>query len=486
MQVRVTTTDAVKSIPEDLTRHLAQIVGSGNITTADADLREAGADWWPLGIVWQSDGDQPSLPAVVVRPGSPDEVASVLAVANESNVPVTPFAGRSGVCGGSLPVRGGISLDLRRLDRVIEIDTTDLMVHVEAGVLGPSLENALRAEGMTVGHYPQSFDLASVGGWIACRGAGQLSNRYGKIEDMLLGLEVALANGSIMRTNPQPRAATGPDLMRLFVGAEGILGVITSAWLKLWPVPEATATRAWSFDAFADGLEAMRRIMRTGARPACVRLYDGPESARHFGMADTRNAMIVLAEGSPAQVAFEIAAVEDTVAGFDASVDPEDNGLVDVWLEHRNDVSALHEVVERGIVVDTIEIAAPWSKLAAIYETTQAAVLGVDSTLICTAHASHAYKSGGCVYFTFAGVPGDDKAAKDAYYRTVWDTAMSHVRAGGGTISHHHGIGLVRARFLQEELGTGFEVLSAVKHALDPNGILNPGKLGLDASPWPV
>ncbi|MCC7075649.1 MAG: FAD-binding oxidoreductase [Acidimicrobiia bacterium] len=486
MQVRVTTADAVKSIPEDVTRRLEETVGPTHVTTADTDLREAGADWWPLGIVWQTDGDQPSLPAVVVRPGSADEVASVLAVANASLIPVTPFAGRSGVCGGSLPVRGGISLDLRRLDRIIEVDSTDLMVHVEAGVFGPPLEDTLRAEGVTVGHYPQSFDLATVGGWIACRGAGQLSNRYGKIEDMLLGLEVALANGSIMRTNPQPRAATGPDLMRLFVGAEGTLGVITSAWLKLWPAPAADARRAWSFDTFADGLEAMRRIMRTGTRPACVRLYDGPESARHFGTGDTRNAMIVLSEGDAAQVELEIAAVEEVVAGFGAAVSPEDSGLVDVWLEHRNDVSALHEVVERGIVVDTIEIAAPWSKLAAIYEETQAAVLGVDATLICTAHASHAYKSGGCVYFTFAGVPGDDRAAKDAYYRSVWDTAMSRVRAGGGTISHHHGIGLVRARFLREELGAGFDVLTAVKHALDPNGILNPGKLGLDGPVWPA
>lgn len=485
MNVRISTPDALTKIPTEVLAELASIVGADNVITEDKARTEAGHDWWPISIVWRHDGDQPAMPAVVVRPNSAEEVAAILATASEHCIPVTPFAGRSGVCGGSLPIHGGISLDMAGLDQIHEVDTDNLMVHVDAGVLGPDLEQVLAKHGMTVGHFPQSFDLASVGGWIACRGIGQFSNRYGKIEDMVLGLEVALADGTIMQTNPQPAAATGPDLMRLFLGAEGTLGVVTSAWLQLWPAPEARVMQAYSFDAFTDGIEALRRIMRTGARPACLRLYDGPESARHFALPDSRNAFVVLAEGNRRQTDYEIEEVESVLATFGGSVVREDVALVHHWLETRNDVSALDTVIGLGLVVDTIEIAAPWSKLPGIYTTTQAAVLKIDKTLACTAHASHSYLSGGCLYFTFAGAPGEDAKAKDAYYVSAWDAAMRAVRDGGGTISHHHGIGLVRARFMEEELGSGLDVLRALKAALDPQCVLNPDKLGLGHTVWP-
>ena len=485
-EVHVAASDAVTTISPELAAALVAIVGDDAVLATDDALTEAGADWWPIGIVWQHHGLQPSLPAVVVRPSDAAQTAAVLAAASDAGVPVTPFAGRSGVCGGSLPVRGGVSLDLRGLDRIHSVDTTDLVVHVDAGVFGPTLEAELARHGVTVGHFPQSFDLATVGGWVACRGAGQFSNRYGKIEDMVLGVEVALADGSVVRTNPQPAAATGPDLAALFVGAEGTLGVVTSVWLQLWPVAEKTAKLAASFDSFADTLEALRRIYRRGARPACLRTYDGPETARHFGLADDRNALIVLAEGDPAQVDFEMQVVTDVLDGFGDGCVREDDSLVDHWLEKRNDVSALHEVVAKGIVVDTIEIAAPWSKLAGIYDAVKAALFAVSGTAVVTAHASHTYLSGACVYFTFAGIPGDTVEAKDAYYRSAWDAAMTAVHDGGGTVSHHHGIGLVRGRWLAAELGdAGHALLARVKDALDPAGVLNPGKLGLGATVWP-
>ncbi|MCE7885640.1 MAG: FAD-binding oxidoreductase, partial [Actinobacteria bacterium ATB1] len=230
MQIRLSMPDAVREVPDSVRTRLVDALGRENVTSDEDALSEAGVDWWPLAIVWQNDGDQPSIPAVVARPGSTDEVSAVLSIADEARIPVTPFAGRSGVCGGSLPVCGGISLDLRRLDRIVEVDTTDLVVHVEAGVFGPALEDELSSHGMTVGHFPQSFDLATVGGWIACRGAGQFSNRYGKIEDMTFGMEV-VTPGKIRRQFLGPRPPVGPDWNALVIGSEGIFGAITAAEL---------------------------------------------------------------------------------------------------------------------------------------------------------------------------------------------------------------------------------------------------------------
>jgi alkyldihydroxyacetonephosphate synthase len=484
MVVRIAPPDAVTALPPEALAELAGAVGADNVLTDRGVLDEAGQDWWPLTLVWVHHGDQPALPAVVVRPASTAEVAQVLEIANRRRIPVTPFAGRSGVCGASLPVCGGISLDMRRLNQVLEVDADNLMVHTQTGVLGPTLEQRLREQGLTHGHFPQSIDLASVGGWIACRGAGQFSNRYGKIEDIVRGLEVVLPGGRVVETNAQPAAATGPDLMRLFVGAEGTLGVVTSARLQVWPAPQSEAKRAWSFPSFADGLTLMRQVMRRGARPACMRLYDGPESARHFGMPDTANVLVVLAEGDPAQVAYEIGVLDDETAAFE-DAKRQDDSLVDTWLAHRNDVSALHEVISRGIVVDTIEVAAPWTACAPLYDAVQQAIFGIEGSIVCTAHSSHAYLTGACLYFTFAGTPGDDAAAIDAYYDACWDAAMAATRRMGGTISHHHGIGVNRARFMADELGAGLDVLRAVKSALDPNGIMNPGKLGLGPDVWP-
>jgi len=485
MEVRISAAEATTSLAQDVLDDLARIVGTDHVLVEVAALTEAGRDWWPLTLVWVHHGAQPSLPAAVVRPASTHEVALVLALANRRGIPVTPFAGRSGVCGGSLPVRGGISLDLRRLDSVVDIDTDNLTARVQAGVFGPAYESALHEVGMTCGHYPQSFDIATVGGWLACRGAGQLSNRYGKIEDIARAVEVVLADGRVLATNAQPRAATGPDLMRLFIGSEGTLGVITEATLQIWPRPPAVEKRAWTVGRMADGIEVLRRTLRVGAHPACLRLYDGPETARHFSLPDDRCAIVMLAEGEPDEIAWQTKVVHDVVGDtFDARA--EDPKLVDDWLENRNDVSALGEVIERGIVVDTIEIAAPWTRLGPIYERVQRDVLAVDKALVCTAHSSHAYETGGCLYFTFAGMPEADPAAIDTFYDSCWEAAMAAVREGGGTISHHHGIGLVRARFLAGELGeTAMEVLTSMKSALDPNGILNPDKLGLGDILWP-
>lgn len=450
------------------------------VTADPAVLVEAGRDWWPIAIRWATEGAVPALPAVVARPADAAEVAAVLAACNEARVPVTAVAGRSGVCGASVPAFGGVALDLCGLYGLVDVDDTSLLATVRPGTFGPDLEAALQQRGVTLGHWPQSMDLSTVGGWIACRGAGQYSTRYGKIEDMVVGLEVALADGRLVRTGGTgPRAAVGPDLNQLFVGSEGVLGIVTEAVLRVRPVPAGEARRAYSFQGFAEGLEACRRILRRGATPAVLRLYDEVESARNFEMTDGC-ALIVLDEADGGLLEATMAVVDEECTALRAGA--ADVALVERWMSHRNDVSALAPLYRGGIVVDTIEIAGPWRVLPDVYGRCVDALRSIDGTLAASAHQSHAYVDGACLYFTFAGRAPDGAEGgswAEAYYRQAWDTVMAAVHEAGAAISHHHGIGLNRGRFVEGALGGAFEVLRAAKDALDPRGILNPGKLGL-------
>src|SRR6516165_6036659 len=263
----------------------------------DGDRVQAGRDWWPLTIGWALSDEVPARPAAVVMPSTAAEVAAVLACCADLRIPVTAAAGRSGVCGGSVPVFGGVVLDLTGLQGIVDIDDQSLLVDLLPGTFGDVLEESLRTQhGLTLGHWPQSITLSTVGGWVACRSAGQYSTRYGKIEDMVVGLEVALSDGRLIRTGgTAPRAAAGPDLTQLFVGSEGTLGVITEVRLRAHPVPPVERRAAFGFESFPAGLDSCRRILRRGATPAVLRLYDVTESRRTFDVSDG-SVLIVLDE----------------------------------------------------------------------------------------------------------------------------------------------------------------------------------------------
>ena len=470
--------------PTELTPGQLDTLGTicETVTSAD-EIGEASRDWWPLALHWSIAGETPTRASAVCRPRSTDEVAGVLRFANDAFIPVAAAGGRSSVTGSPLPLYGGIVLDMTEMRGVVSIDDESLTAEVFAGTFGPDYEGHLRDRGLTGGHYPQSMDISTVGGWLACRGAGQYSTRYGKIEDIVTGLEVVLADGNVVHTGGAPKAAVGPDLTQLFVGSEGTLGIITKAWLRVHPVATSERRAAFGFSSFVDGVEACRRILRRGATPAVLRLYDGQETQRSHGGDGSVCALLVLDEGDPAIVDATMTVVSEECA----PALPLDVGLVAGWMTHRNDTGGLQALTRKGFVVDTMEIAAPWSKLATLFDDVRAALMSVPTARAATCHLSHSYLDGACLYFTFAATP--EPADVEATYVAMWDAGTRATLAGGGNLSHHHGVGLNRSRFVAESLGTGLDVLRAVKDALDPNGVLNPGKLGLTtvigSTVWP-
>jgi len=464
----------VAEVPDALVERLAAVC---EVDRAPDVVAALSRDWWPLAMIWDDDDTPVTAATVVVRASRGEHVTEVARLCHEARVPLTVVAGRSGVCGASMPVHGGVLLDLTNLSGIVAVDDDSLVLDVRAGTFGTPLEQTLRDDfGATLGHWPQSIDLSTVGGWLACRSAGQLSTRYGKIEDMVLGLDVVLADGRTIDTGGAPRAAVGPDLTQLFVGSEGTLGIITGARLRLHPAPVADVRAAFAFDRFVDGLGACRRILRRGATPAVLRLYDAIEGDRHFSTGDA-NMLLVLDEGDPTLIDGVMRVVQEECAGATVA----DPSLLDTWLEHRNDVSALRHYIANGFVVDTMEVAARWSALPDVYERVLGALRSFDELAVASAHLSHAYSDGACLYFTFGGLT--PKEQREDFYRRAWDAAMEATLASGAALSHHHGIGLNRGRYARAALGDAFDVLAAAKTALDPTGILNPGKLGLP-SPW--
>ncbi len=470
--------------PVEVPEHLcASLRDTGAAVTDDPALvTEASRDWWPLAMTWALEGQVAARAGVVVTPTESTQVAEILAVCNDARVPVTAAGGRSGVLGASVPLFGGVLLDLCGLTGITDVDDTSMVVDVRCGTFGDRFEEELRREhAMTCGHWPQSMTLSTVGGWLACRGAGQFSTRYGKIEDMVVGLDVTLADGRRITTGGSPRQATGPDLNQLFVGSEGTMGIITSARLRVHPEPGASARGAWSFPTFADGLDFSRRILRRGATPAVLRLYDGVESDRNYHLGTDRNVVLVLDEGDPIIVQAMLAVATEEARCADGSpADRLDDELVDHWLAKRNDVSQLQPLIDSGLVIDTMEVSGPWAALPGAYRAAVDAMLAVPGCLAASAHASHSYIDGGCLYFTFGGKPEADTAAsKAALHRAIWAAGQGAALDSGCSVSHHHGVGLQRGEWLERAMGPAHQVLIDLKDALDPNGILNPGKLSI-------
>ena len=467
---------SVVEVPDAVLARLREI--SDDVVTDRSSVVAATRDWWARSMIAETGGEPATPQATVVRVSTVEQVQAVMRVATAEGIPLTVSAGRSNVTGSALPLRGGIVLDVCGLDRFLGFDQTSQVVEVEAGMFGDLFEAKIQDEfGMTTGHWPSSFAISTVGGWVACRGAGQLSTRYGKIEDMVFGLDVVLADGTLITVGDAGRAAVGPDLMQLFIGSEGTLGVIVRVRLKLHRLPDHAAAVAYGFDTFAEGLDACRRIVQSGVTPAALRLYDALESGVQFDLPDTH--VLLIADEGPQRLVnagLEIAR-EQCEAGGGRLLDGD--AIFERWLDTRYLTGKSSEgfTPSPGFVSDTLEMIGRWRDLPAIYDEVVAALAAVPGTLAGSAHQSHAYVDSACLYFSLRGEVDRDHRAQ--WYRQAWDAANGVLLKHGATLSHHHGVGLLRSPYMRESLGAAFGVLEEVKHALDPQNILNPGKLGL-------
>jgi alkyldihydroxyacetonephosphate synthase len=450
-----------------LRTELEKIVGAANV-----DERRV-RDMWPLGIMDERGGDR-APDVLVAHPRDRVQVAALLRWATANHVVMTPMGGGTGVCGALGPAAGEVILDMSGFDRVLDIDEVNLTCTCEAGVNGYALEHRLNAKGLTLGHFPSSLPGTTVGGLIATRSSGQESSRYGSIEDMVQSLAVVLPDGTFGAPRPGPRSAVGPALHELFLGAEGALGVVVGAVLRVHRLPEAIVGRGYAFRDLPAGLECMRAVMQSGIRPLVMRLYDAEDAAFNgFDLGEAECALVVANAGLKEVAEAEARAVEK-LAG---KARPLGEEPWERWQRHRFDLSAerLKTFLEpAGAYLDTIELAARWTVLPELHKRVKSAI-AVGGLALC--HFSHAYEQGCCAYFTFGGSADGEPEARAAYLR-AWEGAMNAASDLGTTISHHHGVGQARARWVAGEMGGWMRVWRAVREGLDPEGIMNPRAVG--------
>jgi alkyldihydroxyacetonephosphate synthase len=535
-----------------LQRELEVIFGARRVSMRQVDLETYSRDMWPRLLLAHRDGTPPPhRPHAVVWPEHVREVVAVVKLARDHGLPIVPYGGGSGVCGGAVPIRGGITVDTKRMQQLRSVRSDELICDVEGGLSGERFERELARRGYTFGHFPSSIYCSTVGGWLATRAAGQLSTKYGKVEDRVVGLTVVTGRGEVIDTDGPNRALRGPSWTQLIVGSEGTLGLILSARLRVAPAPQLRVFRGYEVDDIATGLGAIRRVLQKGLRPAVVRLYDELDTlinsfSHHDASAEPVDAMpapvppiatgalpawpgepergddgivdrlIALAKskvtrGNVMHTALGHSALvnklADTVAGrlarrgcrmviglegsrirteVEAALtfaELESAGARDrgeepgwAWLRHRYAVSyRMSPVFRDGAFVDTMEVASSWSLLPDLYRSVRAAI---GRHAVVMAHFSHAYADGCSIYFTFAGT-ADTTQAAERLYDSIWRDGIETTTRVGGTISHHHGVGLLKAPYMVGEHREAMAIFEAAKLSLDPDGIFNPGKMGL-------
>ncbi len=488
-------------LPKGARSAIAAAVGEGGVRDDRvARVEHALGKSYP-DLVRIRSGDGSSAPDAVVAPESVDAVPTVLRACADAGVAVVPFGGGTSVVGGVEPLRerhsAAISLDLSRLDRLVAIDPVSLTVTLEPGIFGPELERRLEEQGFTLGHFPQSFEFSTVGGWVATRSAGQASTGYGRIDELVEAVRCETPVGALS-TRDVPATAAGPSLRELIVGSEGTLGVITAATLRVRPLPEARHYEGWSFKSFAEGTDALRLLEQDGASPDVARLSDEEETRLTMALSSTGGTSERIGRAYLRARGHEHGCLAFT--GFDGTDEAVGRrrgraaellraaGAIPLgqrpgrsWLRGRFAAPYLRDdMLDRGVMVETLETATTWSNLHVLYAAVGGALRealaarGTPPAVMC--HVSHLYPSGASLYFTF--IARQEAGAELEQWRAAKSAACDAIESNGGTITHHHAIGRDHTPWMEDEVGPlGLDVLRATKAQLDPAGIMNPGKL---------
>ena len=498
------------TLTEEARRDLTEAVGEAAVRDARVERVSHAAGKGYADLVRMRQVDARSAPDAIVYPASEDEVARVLALCSEHGVAVIPFGGGTSVVGGVEPLRDGlaaaISLDLARIDRLVAVDHRSLTAVLGAGLTGPRAEAWLAAQGLTLGHFPQSWEFATIGGFVATRSAGQASTGYGRIDELVRGVRCVSPAGGLT-TKALPASAAGPALRELIVGSEGILGVITEATLAVRPAPAERRYEGWSFRSFGEGVEAFREMEQHDASPDVARLSDEEETRLSMAMASTGSTTervgraylrvrgheggciaIVGWEGEPEEVGRRRSRTRRALAAGGGLSLGERPGRA--WERGRYAGPYLRDaLLDRGVMTETLETATTWSNLSALHERVGQALRaalrdrGTPPLVMC--HVSHLYRSGASLYYTF--LARQEEGAELEQWRAAKTAATEAIVTGGGTITHHHAVGRDHAPWMEAEVGRlGIEVLRSAKERLDPAGIMNPGKLLPGAASGPL
>ena len=480
-------------VSPDEIAELRRIVGEENVSGDDYDRITHAAGKGYRDLVRLRSGRIERVPDLVVFPEDEDSVRRLLEFARRRVYAVVPFGGGTGVVGGTDTPEGfaaTIALDTRRMRSVLDIDAASGLVTAQAGIRGPQLEEALEGRGLTLGHFPQSWEFSTLGGWIATRAVGGLSNRYGRIEDLVVGVRLVTPTRTI-DLSPLPGRSHGPDLRELVLGSEGTLGVITQATLRAHPRPTARRFASRLFRSFLEGMAVLRAMARDMALPDMAYLSDEEETrfaAANAGLApggggpirrrlEGGSLLLMGFEGTRADVGFRRrAAVRYARGSLNLGSRPAER-----WYAERFELPYLRDsLLDHGVLVDTVETAASWSSLVAVYEAGRKALQealwkdGSPGLVLC--HVSHVYADGASLYYTFLTRQRDREEI--AQWEAIKAAVTRAFIESGGALSHHHGIGVDHAPYLPRVIGEdGIVVLRALKRELDPEGIMNPGKL---------
>ncbi|MEE4024389.1 FAD-binding oxidoreductase [Gordonia sp. PKS22-38] len=475
------------AVPDAARAALTDLLGSGHVTDDRRERIDHTRGYSTPDILALRHGDGSDAPDLVVTPGSHDDVLGILTICAEHRVAVVPFTGGTSVVGGLAPQRDGfsgvVSVDMGRLDRLVAVDEISRTATLQAGLRGVRAEELLRAKGYTLGHFPQSYEGAGIGGYAATRSAGQSSAGYGRFDEMVEHIVLATPRGTV-EVGTAPRSAAGPDLRQLLLGSEGVFGIITEVTVRVRPAPTHRIFEGWRFDDFDSGAAALRALAQDGPMPTVLRLSDEVETSINLADpgelgVDAGGCLVVVGyEGRDDEVQRRRAAVTDALraaGGVSAGTEPGE-----AWRTGRFRAPYLRDpLLDAGVLVETLETVTFWSRLNDVKAAVTAALTdaltdqGTPPLVMC--HISHVYASGASLYFTVVCPQADDPIAQWSAAKSAANTA---IRQAGASITHHHGVGRDHRDGYHDEIGNlALDALRAVKHTLDPEGVCNPGVL---------